>query len=242
MNQILKTTALFLIYDSGVQRINKNALKKIVPFLSDVDIQEPSKINWRDLHYKRNNTTYRMMMNICYLVLHELLLTTENGKHKLASFLNDQQMSRLYEKFILEYYKTHYAIYSPSSKQINWDTDNAIDFLPQMQSDVMLFDNNTNKKMIIDAKYYTKIIQSQYESKKIRSNHLYQIFTYVKNEDKKKTGLVDGILLYAMTDEDPINFDYILNGNRIGVRTLDLNMKFIFIKKQLNDIINEWIL
>jgi len=56
------------------------------------------------------------------------------------------------------------------------------------------------------------------------------------------TGLVDGILLYAMTDEDePVNVNYILNGNRIGVRTIDLNMKFMYIRKQLDDIIKEWI-
>jgi 5-methylcytosine-specific restriction enzyme subunit McrC len=240
MNQILKTTALCLIRSDGVKRENKDRLKKPYRFLTDVDTLEPSAINWRGLYYNRNNASYRMLMNICYLVLHVLLLTTENGKHRLATFLDDQQMSLLYEKFILEYYKAHYAAYNPTSKQIDWDTEGATDFLPKMQSDTMLSDSASKKKLIIDAKYYTRIMQSHHESEKIRSSHLYQIFSYVKNEDKGQTGLVGGILLYAKTSEDSsINQDYELSGNRISVRTLDLNMSFAHIRKQLDRLIEE---
>jgi len=240
MNQILKSTAICLIYDSEVRRKNKDALKKATLFFSGIDALEPSTINWRGLHYNRNNDSYRMLMNICYLVLHELLLTTEDGKRKLATFLDEQQMSRLYEKFILEYYKKHFWQFCPAPKKIKWDTTGNIDFLPNMQSDVMLIDGR--KKLIIDAKYYREIMQTHHDANTIRSNHLYQIFTYVKNEDMRGTGLVDGLLLYAQTDEDIIpNTTYELGGNRISVRTLDLGMDFTGIKKQLGGIVDEWL-
>jgi 5-methylcytosine-specific restriction enzyme subunit McrC len=241
MNQILKTTALCLIYDNDVQRRNKDALKKFLLFLSEVDTLTPSAIKWQNLRYNRSNASYRMLMNICYLVLHELLLTTKDGKQKLATFLDDQQMSRLYEKFILEYYKKHYPQYNPSSKRIKWDTEGATDYLPNMQSDIMLTDNASGKTLIIDAKYHGIIMQAQYNAEKLESNNLYQIFAYVKNEDKMQTGIVDGILLYARTDEEIVpNNDYKISGNRIGVRTLDLNMDFPSISKQLDMIVNEW--
>jgi 5-methylcytosine-specific restriction enzyme subunit McrC len=239
MNQILKTTARFLVNDSNVKRENKDLLKKALLFFSDVDILEPLTINWQKLNYNRNNASYRMMMNICYLLLHELLLTTEDGKHKLASFLDDQIMSKLYEKFILEYYKKHFSQYYPASKEIKWDVTGTIDFLPNMESDTMLFDGQ--KKLIIDAKYYGKIMQTQYNKDTFRSNNLYQIFTYVKNEDKNNTGLVTGMLVYAKTDEDIIpSITYNLGGNQIGVKTLDLGKEFPILTKQLNAIINEW--
>jgi 5-methylcytosine-specific restriction enzyme subunit McrC len=239
MNQILKTTARFLVNDSNVKRENKDLLKKALLFFSDVDILEPLTINWQKVNYNRNNASYRMMMNICYLVLHELLLTTEDGKHKLATFLNDQQMSKLYEKFILEYYKKHFSQYYPASREIKWNTTGIIDFLPNMKSDTMLFDGQ--KKLIIDAKYYGKIMQTQYDTDTYRSNNLYQIFTYVKNEDKNNTGLVTGMLIYAKTDEDIIPaITYGLGGNKIGIKSLDLSKNFSILKKQLNAIINEW--
>jgi len=239
MNQILKTTARFLVNDSNVKRENKDLLKKALLFFSGVDILEPLAINWQKLNYNRNNASYRMMMNICYLVLHELLLTTEDGRQKLAAFLDDQVMSKLYEKFILEYYKKHFSQYYPAPKEIKWNATGAIDFLPNMKSDTMLFDGQ--KKLIIDAKYYGKIMQTQYDTDTFRSNNLYQIFTYVKNEDKNNTGLVSGMLVYAKTDEDIIPaITYGLGGNQISVKTLDLGKDFSILRNQLNVIISEW--
>jgi 5-methylcytosine-specific restriction enzyme subunit McrC len=241
MNQILKSTALYLIYDGDVERKNKDALKKSILYFSNVDTLEPSAINWHNLHYNRTNASYRMLMNVCYLLLHDLLLTTEKGKHKLAAFFDDQKISKLYEKFILEYYKKHFPQYSPASKEIKWDTAGTIDFLPKMLSDVMLFDIEKKKKLIIDAKFYGKIMQTQYDTDTIRSNNLYQIFTYVKNEDKDNTGLVDGMLLYAKTDDliiPSLTFD--MGGNRVSIKTLNLDRDFMEIQDQLDTIVKEW--
>lgn len=241
MNRILKSTACCLINDKNVKRENKDTLKKAIWFFSGVDTLEPSAINWRALHYNRGNASYRMLMNVCYLVLHELLLTTDSGKQNLATFLDAQQMSRLYEKFILEYYKKHFPQYHPASKEIKWDAKGETTFLPAMQSDVML--TYANKKLVIDAKYYGKIMQSHphCDEGTIRSSNLYQIFTYVKNEDKTSTGLVDGMLLYAKTDMATApNVTYELNGNRISVKTLDLGQDFDGIKRELNTIVDEW--
>jgi 5-methylcytosine-specific restriction enzyme subunit McrC len=239
MNQILKTTARFLVCDGSVKRENKDLLKKALLFFSEVDILEPLTIKWQKLNYNRGNASYRMMMNVCYLVLNEMLLTTKDRKRKLAEFLDDQQMSRLYEKFILEYYKKHFSQYHPASKEIKWNTTGTIDYLPNMESDTMLVDGQ--KKLIIDAKYYGKIIQMHHNADTIRSGNLYQIFAYVKNEDKNNTGLISGMLLYAKTDEGIIpNIKYDLSGNKISVKTLDLSKDFSSIKKQLDTIIDEW--
>jgi 5-methylcytosine-specific restriction enzyme subunit McrC len=239
MNQILKTAAQYLVNDGGVERENKDLLKKALLFFSEVDALEPFSINWKKLNYNRNNASYRMMMNICYLVLHELLLTTEDGKRKMAAFIDDQQMSNLYEKFILEYYKKHFSQYYPAAREIKWNTPGVIDFLPSMKSDTMLIDGA--KKFIIDAKYYGKIMQTRYDADTFRSSNLYQIFAYVKNEDKSNSGLVSGLLLYAKTEGGIVPaMKYELGGNLISVKTLDLSKDFSVISKQLDSIIDEW--
>ena len=104
-----------------------------------------------------------------------------------------------------------------------------------MQTDVFLRFND--KVLIIDAKYYGRTLQKQYDKYSLHSNNLYQIFTYVKNQDKENTGNVAGILLYAKTDED-ITPDCMFNmsGNQIGAKTLDLNKEFSLIAKQLDEI------
>ena len=72
----------------------------------------------------RNNATYEMLLNICYLIINGLLMTEEKGTKKLAKYLDDQRMSRLFEKFVLNYYRKHYPELDPSSTIIKWHTDN----------------------------------------------------------------------------------------------------------------------
>lgn len=76
---------------------------------------------------------------------------------------------------------------------------------------------------------------------RLRSNNLYQIFTYVKNYDKEDSGNVAGMLLYAMTDEE-ITPDCMFNigGNQIGAKTLDLNQDFSIIADQLDKLAWEY--
>jgi hypothetical protein len=57
------------------------------------------------MRFDRNNQTYRMLMNVCWLVAKGLLQTRADGTSRLMDFLDEQRMSRLYEKFILGYYK-----------------------------------------------------------------------------------------------------------------------------------------
>ena len=157
-------------------------------------------------------------------------------------FLDEQRMCRLYEKFILKYYRKEYPDLSASASQIPWNIDDGyIDMLPIMQSDITL--KNKEKTLVIDAKYYAHTTQQQYNVNTLHSGNLYQIYTYVKNLDSGNTGKVSGMLLYAKTDELilPDN-SYQMGGNTISVRTLNLDCDFSEIKKQLNDIADEFLL
>ena len=80
-----------------------------------------------------------MLISICYLILKGLLQTTSDGRTKLMDFLDEQCMCRLYEKFILEYFKKEHPEVKASASQIPWDTDDGYrEMLPVMQSDITL--------------------------------------------------------------------------------------------------------
>jgi 5-methylcytosine-specific restriction enzyme subunit McrC len=242
MNQILKSTLIYLIYHLDVARKNKDILKKVLLYLANIDKIDFKSIRMNKVHFTRHNSTYKMLVNICFMVLNECLQTTEDGHNRLAVF-NDDQKARLFEKFVLEYYRKHFPEYEPNPSEIKWDTEGNTELLPKMMSDIFLTDKR-GKKLIIDTKYYNKIMLSRFDNdaKKLRSYHLYQIFSYVKNEDRDLSGNVSGLLLYAKTDEDiTLNRKYLLNGSKISVRTIDLNIDFSEIKRQLDLIIEEWV-
>ena len=214
-------------------------LRKVMLYFSDVDEIEPAEIRWDAIRFQRSNVSYRFLLSICQLVLEGMLITTDEGERKLARFVDDQLMSRLYEKFILEYYAAECDCASASSPQIKWALDDGLGtMLPVMQSDIVL--SRRNRVLIIDAKYYTHAAQQSFDVATIHSANLYQIFTYVKNKEAELADLeheVSGMLLYAKTDEE-IQPDgvYQMSGNQISVKTLDLNMEFEEIRKQLDAI------
>lgn len=242
LNQILKTTVMLLLRHSGVDQEYKNDLKKEMLFFSNVDTIAPTMIRWSSIRFQRNNNTYRMLISLCQLILEGMLLTTDSGEHRLASFIDEQRMNRLYEKFILEYYIKECPQITATASQISWALDDGIGtMLPVMRSDIML--TKGSDVLIIDAKYYTHTTQTQYDVHTLHSANLYQIFTYVKNKDtgfRENPHKVSGMLLYAATDEaiQPDN-SYQMSGNKISVKTLDLNRDFSEIAAQLNTIVAE---
>lgn len=239
MNQIIKTTALVLMKQKCVSDSQKKALRKNLMFFNEVEEITTDHINWSQICFQRNNQSYKMLLNICYLVLDSLLLSTESGEQKLPSFLDEQKMCRLYEKFILEYYRFHHPKLHANPVQIPWNLDDGmIEFLPIMQTDITL--KYKGRTLIIDAKYYAHTMQSQYDVNTLHSGNLYQIYTYVKNMDKDGTGDVSGMLLYAKTQEQVTpNNDFSMGGNQISVKTLDLSLKFDYISKQLEEYANK---
>lgn len=239
-NRILKTTIQILI-KSDIKSFRKKSFRNLLLYFKDVkslDIKRIKNINW-NMKFNKNNQSYQMLISICYLVLNGLIQTTTDGSTKLLNFLDEQSMSRLYEKFILEYYKKHYPNLKPSASYINWDLDDGLDnLLPIMKTDITL--TSGNEVLIIDAKYYSHTTQVRFDKHTIHSNNLYQIFTYVKNKSSCGKN-VSGMLLYARTDEliQPES-SYVMSGNRIDVRTLDLDCDFEVIRSQLNGIVEEF--
>lgn len=237
MNQVIKTTVELLLR-SDISKVRKKELRKLFVFFSDVELLDVHNINWR-FQYNRNNQTYQMLISICYLIVKGLLQTNSDGTKKLMDFVDEQRMSRLYEKFILEYFRREHPEIMANASQIPWQLDDDTNaMLPVMQTDIML--TKDEKTLIIDAKYYSHTMQTQYDVNTLHSGNLYQIFTYVKNKESQLSSQpheVSGMLLYAKTDEATLpNNTYRMSGNRISVQTLNLDCTFEQIAAQLDAI------
>lgn len=235
-NRILKTTMELLLH-ADIAKTRKKELRRLLVYFGNVEPLDVHRINWK-IQYNRNNQTYRMLISICYLVVKGLLQTRSDGTTKLMDF-DEPRMCRLYEKFILEYYRKEHPELNASASQIPWALDDGFgEMLPIMQTDITL--SKGNRVLIIDAKYYAHTTQTQYDKRTLHSNNLYQIFTYVKNKQAALPAdapKVSGMLLYARTDEaiQP-DHTYQMSGNPIAVRTLDLNREFSEITAQLDEI------
>ena len=238
LNKIIKTT-LTILLKAPISKERKRPIKNILFYFHDVDTLDTNNINWQ-IRYDRNNQDKK------YLTLNGLIQSDKKGNKKLMKFLDDQRMSALYENFVYNYYDLKYKdIIRVCRPHPKWPLDNPEDnkdnLLPTMKTDIVLSSKKEKKILIIDTKYYEKIL-TEYHS--FNSGNLYQIFTYVKSKDfdlKDYGYKVSGMLLYAGTNENIKPQDYMMDGNKISVKTLNLNQDFKLIEEDLDQIVNDFL-
>jgi 5-methylcytosine-specific restriction enzyme subunit McrC len=89
-----------------------------------------------------------------------------------------------------------------------------------MMTDISLRDSE--RKIVIDTKFYREALQENYGKLSLKSAHLYQLFTYVINlatlggNDK-----IEGILLYPAVSRS-LDLSYKMHGYDMRVHTIDL--------------------
>lgn len=180
-----------------------------------------------------------MLINISQLIYEGLIANEVDNEITFSDFIRDKQMSKLYEKFVLNFYRVHLnkTVYNVHAPKLKWDLDEKISeedlsLLPEMRTDIVVENKIENTQLIIDTKYYaqTLVTSNWTDSKKVRTGHLFQILAYVSNSDF--SGKIKGMLLYP-TIEKEINANFPIGGRSIGIRTLNLDVEWKDISDRL---------
>lgn len=236
-NRILKTAALCLLDSDDVKHDNKVRIKRNLLVMREVGTVNPMRVDWERLRFHRNNRSYEPLMGICYLILNQQLATETLGNKHFASFVDNQQLHSLYERFVLEYFRRHHRHLHASAKEIpRQASESAPGFLPRLQTDITLTTHDCT--LIIDTKCYGRILKTNVFGNEILSPaHLNQIESYVMHEQYGNPKKVDGMLLYALTDRDEERNEHWREiGMDLYCYTLDLSREFKDIASQLDRI------
>ena len=235
-NRILKTTAQLRIRHGEVKDERRRDLKRCLIAMRDIETLDPLRVEWGRLRYHRNNGSYQMLMNVCYMVISSLLMTQAEGTAKLATFSSGRQFHALYDKFVLEYFKREHPELKASAKEIDRKaSDDAPAFLPHLYTDITL--ERGSSMLIIDTKCYGTILGTHHESEILSPGNINQIVNYVVHAAYGTNLHVQGMLLYALTkDTDAICSQWDEIGHTFHVRTLDLGQNFEGIRAQLDEI------
>jgi McrBC 5-methylcytosine restriction system component len=242
-NCILKFTIETLMKCPMLDCSLKSELARLLPCFSQIKELPPTYRNLSALKYNRNNQHYKILMNICEL-LYNGLISTENGNQlKFSDFIREKDpMAVLFEKFVRNFYKKHlpqpeFYIHAP---HINWDCNQNFDnigleYLPIMRTDIVLENDWQNVQLIIDTKYYPEAfhMRNYGEKKKLISDNLYQIYTYVNNSNYD--GAISGMLLYPTVDET-LDLQYQIGGKIFMIKTLNLGADWDDIYNRLIEI------
>jgi 5-methylcytosine-specific restriction enzyme subunit McrC len=234
---VIKAALTVLLRHGTLSANKKQELRRLLSYLVSVRDVRPAEVRFDLLKTQRINNAYKMLLSVCRLLFDSLLMTEENGDQKLRSFLPDEKMHQLYERFVRAYFRFHHPDLHARASEIKRDLDVEPDddYLPSMRSDITM--TYAGRTLIIDTKWYSRTMAAYWGKTSYHSGNLYQIYSYVSNTAKGTSGSVNGVLLYAKTDE-PVtpDGDYWISGNPISVKTLDLTQQFEGIRAQLENI------
>lgn len=257
-NQIIYSTLIEIMRLEDLERKNKERIAKVIhkfPQTRRIHITEQS---FHSVRLHRNNRYYQFAINVCQLLFNSML--PDESKQGMKEFVNimddERQMNLIFERFLLNFCKQecketypvvgrshiHFQL-TPTAMTFVRGTDEALELLPIMETDVTLYNPQTGRKTILDAKYYHETLVSKYGNKrKIRREHLSQIITYVMNQEDDNiphTKDTAGILIYPTTDKDiDVSYNYKNTNHTIRVCTVNLNQDWQLIEKRLKEIIN----
>lgn len=236
LNRILKTSILVLIGRAGVQNERRRRLHGAMAYMQRVStITDPSSIRWSELRYHRNNRSYELLMNVCYLVIQQQLMDPQSDDRLVAAFDDKQWFSALFENFVLNYFKRHYPALKVTGQTPIRPGEGAPAFVPSMFTDVVL--SSGEKTLVIDAKCYGRIFSMNFDKEIMSADHIRQIYYYAAHTGSSEN--VSAMLVYAGTSERQLSEYWDDGGYRLGCKTLCLDTEFSEIASRLDTIVVE---
>lgn len=230
-NHIIKYTLSRLIFSSIPNDLKVKA-KKLFPYFSEVSLIMVDDFMYQKVILNRQNKHYEFSLALSVYINKKIIPAEQSGKLSFFDIIQDDEtMSTIYEEFLRNFYRIH-TTYEVKSKEYSWflkplgNTD--ISWLPKMKTDIEII-VNPNYKIIIDAKFYKNALSSRYELKKLSSNNMYQMNTYLAHN--LQFDALRGILLYPA-----VGYHFLLQYEKekdysIEFATIDLSLEW----KEIHD-------
>lgn len=238
-NQIIKATLRALASDADICSENRRAVLRLARSLNHIDDINVTTHSFHRVQLHSNNRFYRFLLNVCELVFRSKLPDETIGTHRFRDFLRDEKkMALLFQHFVRNFLRIERPDLQVSAESIDWCATSASDpellLLPQMITDVSVI--TANGKVVIETKYYRETLNQHFDSFRLHSGNLYQLFSYLVNL-RAKGEFAEGILLYPQVDRQ-LNEQYLIGDHLIRVKTLNLSQEWGAIHKDLKNLIN----
>ena len=241
-NQIIKATlgrlSKYRLLDPAVAHRLREARYRF----SDVTDIRLTSADFTRVTLHRNNSHYKFLMKVCALAF-DRLLPNADGMETLfnETVASDREMAAVFEAFVRNFYRSEQTTFRVARRNIPWDAvplyNTGEGRLPGMQTDISL--ESATRRIIIDTKFYREALQQFPEgSRSFRSENLYQLFSYLKNDSATGGNELpaEGMLLYPENGTE-LDGHFMIQGHRIRIVTVDLFQPWQVIDRRLRSLI-----
>jgi 5-methylcytosine-specific restriction enzyme subunit McrC len=161
---------------------------------------------------------------------------------RFQQVLDDEvRMSEVFEEFLRNFFALHRSEYRVRSESSEWyvsgATDHDLALLPRMVTDITL--RHPDHTIIVDAKFYRQALAQSAYGERVRSQHLYQLVTYLQNEGMRQRDRgLSGMLVYPEVGQS-LRLRYRLLGIPVLVATVGLGREWQDVEAELHELLDE---
>lgn len=240
-NQLLKASLKRLAQANSMDRTLARELQRLWTRMADVADIRLSTAAFARVQLHRNNARYDLLLKICELAFACMIPDKAGSGYGFQNVLRDERkMALVFQDFVRNYYRVSQRAFRVKPYQLEWQavplTTNGVGRLPFMRTDVYL--ESAARRIIIDTKYYAEALQTHYGSLSFRSENLYQVFSYLRNDAvaEPNFALAEGMLLYPQVQHS-LDATYVIHGHRVRLATVDLAAAWPDIELRLAELI-----
>jgi 5-methylcytosine-specific restriction enzyme subunit McrC len=241
-NRIIKATIELLLRVRKLAKVLREPLLDLRHRLHEIsDVQLTAGLFTRVQRHQYNGL-FELALSICRLIFDSVVPDESNGL-VLRDFLRDpRQMPMLFQYFVRNFYKRELAAaYRVTAPLLSWfgqyGDGRVPGCLPTLRTDTVL--ESASRVIIIDTKFSEHPFAGYRGARTITSEHLNQIFVYLRNYayyPKRRCDTIEGILLYPKT-LDSFHECVNLHGHQVIVHSIDLSRRWREIDADLRGLI-----
>lgn len=241
-NRIIKAALNRLSRYRGLDPELAHQLRAARYMFTDVQDIRLTGVDFKRVRLHRNNAYYEFLLRICRLA-YDMLLPNPDGTETLFrdALRTEREMAAVFEEFVRNFYRTEQSTFRVARRNIHWDAlpleNTGEGRLPGMQTDISL--ESPSRRIIIDTKFYRDALQQRPEStQSFRSENLYQLFSYLKN-DAASAGTevpAEGMLIYPENGQE-LDGQFMIQGHRVRIATVDLCQPWQAIDSRLRSLV-----
>jgi 5-methylcytosine-specific restriction enzyme subunit McrC len=239
-NKIVKATIRRLINTAGLEKDNAHQLRLLLKSFEGASELHLSKHNFRQVQIHRNNAFYSFLISICELIYDSTLPEGDGENYRFSDIIRDEvKMRMVFQEFVRNFFAIE-SDFTVTPLSLRWDatseSEEDLKLLPIMTTDIHL--EKADRRIIIDTKYYKESLQEHHGKESIHSEHLYQLFSYLKNSEPRGREYLkaEGILLYPAIGEK-LSVSAEIQGHPVRVCSINLDQPWQMIRTDLLEIL-----